>query len=722
MFINKRLTSITVQQILASLPRQNSFTLMTSPASHELILRDDSRPLPSRSRPQPSAPLATRSNPNFSSLRPRPTVPSVAGGFAQLPDQQLPDPHLSSPLNSHRSAITESPPPSLPPSPINPLPDAEAEAEPRGPEVIFVDAPTRNETQGGLIAVTPHLMNSLNSTGVVGNNRDMIQQIQQVLSSQSTTSPVIKRRRKTVVESVEKRIPEPLKLPPTQEEGNCCSICLEPWSNSGLHHICATKCGHLFGYHCIKEWLTGGGRGSRRSCPSCKTPCRVKDLRYLFGLPSHFSTSDASEAESLRKQLEEEREAHRIANAKLRKKQETIVKLRASMREISSKASVPGVRTFGETPRTPDQLKFLASHDALLDSQALTFDAEARLIFPERVSRAGGTRYILRRLNAGRSMAPTTSPSTFAKKVTDLNVCADPNSSNYRYISASLQSRSIQILTPELQPATSFHIPGVPSSCCWLSSNPHALSVGLISGGVCTYDLRYASNGPLYQVNIDSGGWRLVHSLAEIRIGLLNGTGTALLAGAPKGLYAACLDGSEPRFQRVPGVDADRVCGVTVSGSVMAITLRQGNDELLAVHRGLRKGETGLELGEMIGTPRQGLSFDFSRFIQPGIVSGEADGRDTIVVCPDAFASSGVGCWGYARKDDGGLAWRSLNVEGDSIGQADPASVRGAVGFKMPPNSRIDSLPTNCKSMFGCYTDERIRLYTCGQHGTRLQT
>ena len=30
-------------------------------------------------------------------------------------------------------------------------------------------------------------------------------------------------------------------------KGQVCSICLEPWSNSGVHRIASLKCGHLFG-------------------------------------------------------------------------------------------------------------------------------------------------------------------------------------------------------------------------------------------------------------------------------------------------------------------------------------------------------------------------------------------------------------------------------------------------------------------------------------------
>lgn len=48
-----------------------------------------------------------------------------------------------------------------------------------------------------------------------------------------------------------------------EEEGDTCTICLEPWTNAGDHRLSALRCGHLFGYKCILKWL----RGQTRKCP-----------------------------------------------------------------------------------------------------------------------------------------------------------------------------------------------------------------------------------------------------------------------------------------------------------------------------------------------------------------------------------------------------------------------------------------------------------------------
>ena len=56
-----------------------------------------------------------------------------------------------------------------------------------------------------------------------------------------------------------------------------CTICFEPWTNSGSHRICSLKCGHFFGAECIERWLKGG-----QGCPNCNEKANKRDLRHHF--------------------------------------------------------------------------------------------------------------------------------------------------------------------------------------------------------------------------------------------------------------------------------------------------------------------------------------------------------------------------------------------------------------------------------------------------------
>ena len=61
------------------------------------------------------------------------------------------------------------------------------------------------------------------------------------------------------------------------DEGSCCTICFEKWTNSGEHRIASMKCGHFFGYHCIEKWLRASS-----SCPNCNEKSTKKDLRVHY--------------------------------------------------------------------------------------------------------------------------------------------------------------------------------------------------------------------------------------------------------------------------------------------------------------------------------------------------------------------------------------------------------------------------------------------------------
>ncbi|XP_018333029.1 E3 ubiquitin-protein ligase RFWD3-like [Agrilus planipennis] len=62
------------------------------------------------------------------------------------------------------------------------------------------------------------------------------------------------------------------------DEGISCSICLEDWTNVGDHRVCSLKCGHLFGFSCVKRWITE----SSRSCPTCKKKCTLREIRHIY--------------------------------------------------------------------------------------------------------------------------------------------------------------------------------------------------------------------------------------------------------------------------------------------------------------------------------------------------------------------------------------------------------------------------------------------------------
>jgi hypothetical protein len=97
-----------------------------------------------------------------------------------------------------------------------------------------------------------------------------------------------------------------------REDETNCSVCLEPWTNSGEHRIASLGCGHLFGKSCILKWL-----GERRTCPSCNKVCKRAEVRDIY--VSNVIAMDSAELDSVRQELNREKKARRKAEEELGK-------------------------------------------------------------------------------------------------------------------------------------------------------------------------------------------------------------------------------------------------------------------------------------------------------------------------------------------------------------------------------------------------------------------
>ncbi|KAK7099177.1 hypothetical protein V1264_003359 [Littorina saxatilis] len=91
------------------------------------------------------------------------------------------------------------------------------------------------------------------------------------------------------------------------DDGNNCSICFEPWDNSGKHRLSSLKCGHLFGLSCIEKWLKGQGG----KCPSCNEKAKMKDIRVIYA--KAIKMMDTTERDRALHELEKEKEQRRRA-------------------------------------------------------------------------------------------------------------------------------------------------------------------------------------------------------------------------------------------------------------------------------------------------------------------------------------------------------------------------------------------------------------------------
>lgn len=75
----------------------------------------------------------------------------------------------------------------------------------------------------------------------------------------------------------------------------------------GLHRLTSLKCGHLFGYSCIKRWISGNSHAAR-NCPTCKTKASMRDIRYVYA--RRVCVRDNTEEYRLKDLLEQERQKY----------------------------------------------------------------------------------------------------------------------------------------------------------------------------------------------------------------------------------------------------------------------------------------------------------------------------------------------------------------------------------------------------------------------------
>lgn len=85
------------------------------------------------------------------------------------------------------------------------------------------------------------------------------------------------------------------------DDGQMCTICFEPWTNSSDHRLVSLKCGHLFGQSCITRWLKSSHKSK---CPQCNTAAKKTDIRPIYART--LKVLDTSERDRALQQLEQE--------------------------------------------------------------------------------------------------------------------------------------------------------------------------------------------------------------------------------------------------------------------------------------------------------------------------------------------------------------------------------------------------------------------------------
>eukprot|EP00177_Eucheuma_denticulatum_P005895 GFKZ01010736.1.p1 GENE.GFKZ01010736.1~~GFKZ01010736.1.p1 ORF type:complete len:608 (-),score=46.47 GFKZ01010736.1:398-2221(-) len=477
---------------------------------------------------------------------------------------------------------------------------------------------------------------------------------------------------------------------PKDRDENTCPICFEPWANAGDHHIVCAPCGHLFGYICIKKWLQSQ---RRPCCPICKQPVRVRDLIFLFGVPISFKVVDNAECKRLRQNLEDEKKSHEETKKKLI----SVNRLIEGLQREVEKADRGVLGVAGSSSEHKNHVTCVARWRTNGGSAAAVFDGKGGLLFGENLDfRPGMLRQRVSRLDVGRSVVAESSRAWVHGRIDRMALCEVGG--GMQGCLAIGAGEKVRILRKELILVHDIKVDGgVACSVMWWEGDK--IVVGTERGNIGMMDLRMADGGWIWRKRVGecaaNGSWR-VHSLATV--------GPGVLAGTTGGIYWVGAEGGE--VTKLTSTESKNwICGVAADSGLVAVASRTKGDTdqkgRVALHEGITGSGESLRLGKAKMTlegHRQRLPFCL-----PGVVSSEGQlGQESFVCIGDWQREAGIRVWG----EDGGTG-----VFAPWTGQW-----RSAVGMRLPRNARMGSVAAGTQALFGCVSDEVVRVYGVGRY------
>lgn len=287
-----------------------------------------------------------------------------------------------------------------------------------------------------------------------------------------------------------------------EEEGETCSICFEPWTTAGSHRLAALRCGHLFGYDCIKRWLVEGNK-----CPQCNKKAKRDHIIFLYA--RRLKALDNTETVQLKRSLEDEQRLRRLGEveaAQCRLQLQTVrdenLRLRKEIEELR---------------RLRAQVAFSSSQGVTLSSsQRQESSSGGHYVFCKAVliSQAGGCRVLSHCERLGCLLASQPSPQAAfipgygVKKISTVNLKPSQyipiHSKQIRGLAFSQQHDSlllsaaldntIKLTSLMANTVVQTYNTGKPVwSCCWCHDNNNYIYAGLSNGSVLVYDTRDTS-------------------------------------------------------------------------------------------------------------------------------------------------------------------------------------------------------------------------------------
>lgn len=478
----------------------------------------------------------------------------------------------------------------------------------------------------------------------------------------SSGSPPAKRRRASPAGS--------------QSEDNQCNICLEPWTSSGPHQICSTPCGHLFGFSCIKSWLESKpARG--RVCPTCKHPAKIRELRYIFGVPGKLQAADVNECVKLKHDLEKEKQAHADTREKMKQVKRVAREYLTVIRRMQRDTGVASFEGGRKQSACVDICARKVSRGA-----GVCADASGSFVYGEAICMS--RRYKLVRYTLGTGCV-STSRQGVESKPNCMCVNEYEDRHDVRYVAVGCVTKKLYLYSPALYPAFELCTNGIPLCCTFMRTKEYVIAVGLVGGEVCLYDVRNSSGVALHSLQIEKQGWRGVHSIQSCRVG----DEEVLLVATPSRVHAVCFDGymQAPVTRPVSVTPPDTISisdralsGIATLDASVALSWRTAQGGVTQMHASLNKTETGYELAGGDGIVK-GYTQDLPYMRATLLRSGQGK---RVMACVDSSARQRMGVWTESADEWKRVEWAGAGgVVREICGLSLPAGVEGMGGVGM---------------------------------------
>ncbi|CAO3569481.1 unnamed protein product [Mortierella alpina] len=330
----------------------------------------------------------------------------------------------------------------------------------------------------------------------------------------------------------ENLVPEPRPANIETEESTC-SICFEPWTNSGIHRLVSIKCGHLFGENCILKWIAQHSREGVVKCPECNHPAKRKDVRRIWSksvvvldtVEKEEAYSRVKKEQELRMRCEmdlaQSRMAYEMLKVEMTKLQRKCDRQRALKRRYRSE-----VQRLKLTNPETDIVKKFAYHPLRTISVSTTSTGMAHYLSyrPDEemlvCSRQINTRHGIAKVsmrdysNNLNDFIPIHTQAI--RDVQCYNI--DPFANKSLVLTASMDKTLKISSTASQQVVLTYDLQAPVWSCCWSRTNPFTVycSVKGKQTGILTLDLRN-TKAPVAAFSQPSLiGYSPIHSMSHI--------------------------------------------------------------------------------------------------------------------------------------------------------------------------------------------------------------